>query len=132
MPQFDPATGSNGSDLDTGFSGLSHNFPTPAASTLRYCLSNCDGVSDTACDASGDTGGGSLNGPTFGAPLPLLSAGLPVCVVNDYQPGPITGTFDLGTGAGGDPNPNPVNLFSDTYPAVQASLRCARAASSRA
>jgi hypothetical protein len=116
VPLVDPATGSNGSDLDTGYSGLSHNFPIPAAASLKYCLSNCDGVGDTTCDASGDTGGGTLNGTTFGAPLPLLSASLPVCVVNVFQPGPITGNFDLASGTGGEGGgPNPVNLFSETY-----------------
>jgi hypothetical protein len=116
VPLVDQATGSNGSDLDTGYSGLSHNFPIPAAASLKYCLSNCDGVGDTTCDASGDTGGGTLNGATFGAPLPLLSASLPVCVVNVFQPGPITGNFDLASGTGGEGGgPNPVNLFSETY-----------------
>jgi len=117
VPLADATTRTNGSDLDTGFSGLSHNFPIPGGATLKYCLSNCDGVSDTLCDASGDTGAGSLNGETFGAPLPLLSASLPVCVVNRFQPGPITGTFDLASGAGGEGagGPNPVNLFSETY-----------------
>ncbi len=116
VPLADPNTNSNGSDLDTGFTGTSHNFPVVGGASLRYCLSNCDGINDTLCDASGETGGGTLNGETFGAPLPLLSAGVPVCVVNRFQPGPITGTFDVASGEGGVANgPNPVNLFSDTY-----------------
>ena len=36
-----PARG-NGSDLDNGVSGLSHNFPILGGSTLKYCLSGCD------------------------------------------------------------------------------------------
>jgi hypothetical protein len=116
VPLANPQTNSNGSDLDTGFTGTSHNFPVVGGASLRYCLSNCDGTTDTLCDASGDTGPGSLNGETFGAPLPLLSAGVPVCVVNRFQPGPITGTFDMVSGEGGVASgPNPVNLFSDTY-----------------
>ncbi len=116
VPLADPQTNSNGSDLDTGFTGTSHNFPVVGGASLRYCLSNCDGTSDTLCDASGETGPGTINGETFGAPLPLLSAGVPVCVVNRFQPGPITGTFDVSSGEGGVANgPNPVNLFSDTY-----------------
>jgi hypothetical protein len=103
-----PATGS---DLDTGWTGSSHNFPVVNGSSIKYCLSNCDGTSDTLCDGSGTTGEGSLNGPTFGAPLPLLAANVPVCVVSRYQTSPITNTFDLASGQSrGD-----VNLFSDTY-----------------
>jgi hypothetical protein len=87
-----------GTDLDTGFTGESHNFPVVDSSQLKFCLSNCDGQSDTSCDGSGDTGTDSLNGETFGAPLPLLSANTPVCVINEFQPGPVTGTFDLASG----------------------------------
>lgn len=100
-----------GDDLDTGFSGLSHNFPVVEGSQLKYCLTNCDGTADTTCDASGDTGANTLNGETFGAPLPLLSANTPVCVINRYQPGPVTGTFDLATGQG----QSLVKLFSEVY-----------------
>jgi hypothetical protein len=100
-----------GDDLDTGFSGLSHNFPVVEGSELKYCLTNCDGTADTTCDASGDTGANTLNGETFGAPLPLLSANTPVCVINRYQPGPVTGSFDLATGQG----ESLVRLFSDVY-----------------
>ncbi len=117
VPLPDATTGSNGSDLDIGWNGVAHDFPVVGGASLRYCLSNCDGVHDTLCDASGDTGPGTLNGETFGAPLPLLSATVPVCLVNRYQPGPITGEFDLASGAGGEgaSGPNPVDLFSDTY-----------------
>ena len=100
-----------GDDLDTGFTGESHNFPVVEGSQLRYCLSNCDGQSDQLCDATGDTGAGSLNGETFGAPLPLLSANTPVCVINRYMPGPITGSFDLATGVA----QSQVNLLSEVY-----------------
>jgi hypothetical protein len=100
-----------GSDLDTGVSGNSHNFPVINGSSLKYCLSECDGTSDTACVTTGTTGPDSLNGETFGAPLPLFTIGAPVCVVNRYQDATLTGTFDLASGvASGD-----VNLFADTY-----------------
>src|SRR5262249_13053593 len=114
-PLPDPTTNSNGSDLDTGFSGISHNFPVVGGSTVRYCLSNCDGIGDNTCDGSGTTGAGSQHRETFGAPLALFSGGVPVCVVNRYQPGNVTGTFDLSSGVSGDPTPNAINLFSDTY-----------------
>jgi len=102
---------STGSDLDNGWTGSSHNFPIIQGSTLKYCLSNCDGTSDTLCDGSGTTGDGSLNGPTFGAPLPLLASGVPVCVINRYQAQTVTSTFDLASGVGS----SQINLFSDVY-----------------
>src|SRR5262245_62059097 len=100
---------STGSDLDNGWTGSSHNFPIIQGSTLKYCLSNCDGTSDTLCDGSGTTGDNSLNGPTFGAPLPLLASGVPVCVINRYQAPTISSTFDLASGVGS----GQINLFSE-------------------
>jgi hypothetical protein len=100
-----------GSDLDNGWTGSSHNFPVIFGSSLRYCLSNCDGTSDRICDGSGQTGDGSLNGPTFGAPLPLLAANVPVCVINRFQEPVITNIYDLASGQG----QGNVNLFSDVY-----------------
>jgi hypothetical protein len=103
----------SGSDLDNGFSGNSHNFPTPEGSTLRYCMSACDATTDSLCDMSGSTGAAdaSLNGPVFGPPLPLLSQGVPVCVVNRYADAALTGTYDLATGV----LSGQVNLLSDVH-----------------
>ncbi len=103
-----PATGS---DLDNGWTGSSHNFPVTEGASLRYCLSNCDGSTDTVCDGNGATGGGSLNGTNFGAPLPLLAANVPVCVINRFRDNPITSSFDTSSGVGA----GQVNLFSDVY-----------------
>ncbi len=100
-----------GSDLDNGWTGSSHNFPIVNGSTLKYCLSNCDGTSDTLCDGVGTTGDGSLNGPQFGAPLPLLAANVPVCVINRFQDQTISSIYDMATGQG----QSQVNLFSDVY-----------------
>jgi len=113
VPSFDPNNPSlgNGSDLDNGFSGVSHNFPILGGTTLKYCLDGCDGTSVTTCTGTGTTGNNSLNGPTFGAPLPLVAANIPVCVVNRYQDSTITNTFDLATGK----NTGDVKLFSDVY-----------------
>jgi hypothetical protein len=109
--QLTLTTPATGSDLDNGWTGSSHNFPIQNGSTLKYCLSNCDGTSDTLCDGTGTTGDNSLNGPQFGAPLPLLAANVPVCVINRHQTSPITNIYDVATGRGtGD-----VNLFSDVY-----------------
>jgi len=109
----------NGTDLDNGWTGTSQNFPTPAGSQLSYCLSGCDKTGTTpVCQASGPVGAGSLNGETFGPPLPLVAGGISVCVINRYQ-GPITGTLNLQTGD----NAGQVNLFSDVY-VTDAQLVC--------
>jgi hypothetical protein len=120
--ELDFTVATSGSDLDEGWTGTSHNFPVIQGSTLRYCLSDCNGTTDTLCDGSGETGENTLNGPTFGAPLPLLAAGIPVCVINRYQSSPLRSTFDLATGQGsGD-----VNLFSDVYLTSNSSEVCPR------
>jgi hypothetical protein len=114
-----PATG-NGSDLDNGWTGTSHNFPVIGGSSLKYCLTGCDGTTTFQCTGTGSTGAGgatgSLNGSTFGALLPLLAANVPVCVVNVYQDATLNGTFNLQTGdAGTAANPNLVRLNSMVY-----------------
>jgi hypothetical protein len=115
-----PQTRGNGSDLDNGWTGTSHNFPIIGGSSLKYCLSGCDGTTTFACTGTGSTAAGgatdSLNGATFGAPLPLLAANVPVCVVNVYQDATLNGTFNLQTGeAGTAANPNLVHLNSMVY-----------------
>jgi hypothetical protein len=121
-PPFDPNHPElgNGSDLDNGWTGTSHNFPVIDGSSLKYCLTGCDSVSTFDCELSGTTAvsgdSNSLNGATFGAPLPLLAANVPVCVVNRFQDPVLTGHYNLQTGEAGTPdNPNTVNLFSDVY-----------------
>jgi hypothetical protein len=118
VPLEDPAHPElgNGSDLDNGWTGTSHNFPVIGGSTLFYCLSGCDGTTTFDCQASGATGAGTPNGPTFGAPLPLLAANVPVCVVNQFADATLTGTYNLQTGeAGSAANPNLVHLTSNVY-----------------
>ena len=57
-----------------------------------------------------------MNGATFGSPLPLLAAQVPVCVVNTYRDPVLTGTFNLQTGEGGSAaSPNLVQLNSDVF-----------------
>jgi hypothetical protein len=121
-PPFDPNHPElgNGSDLDNGWTGTSHNFPVIDGSSLKYCLTGCDSVSTFDCELSGTTAvsgdSNPLNGATFGAPLPLLAANVPVCVVNRFQDPVLTGHYNLQTGEAGTPdNPNTVNLFSDVY-----------------
>jgi hypothetical protein len=88
-----------GSDLDVGSTGAFHNFPVPTGIRLGYCLDGCDGVADTICEGRGEAGPGTLNGPTLGPPLPLVSAGVPLCIVNRFADEQLTATLDLDTGA---------------------------------
>jgi hypothetical protein len=104
-----------GSDLDNGWTGTSHNFPIINGTAVHYDLSGCDGVTTFDCTATGQTGPGTPNGATFGAPLPLLAAAVPVCVVNRFQSPTLRGTFNLKTGDAGIATPNLVPLNSDVY-----------------
>jgi hypothetical protein len=88
-----------GSDLDNGRNGLSHNFPIPTNTRFQLCLANCDTSTDPECETSLQTGDGTFNGRTFGAPLPLFSAGVPVCVVNRWAATQQAGSANLMTGA---------------------------------
>ena len=101
----------SGTDLDNGWSGISHNFPIVADSTLHFCLSGCDASGDSTCEAHGATGPDSPNHATFGPPLPLLAAGVPVCVVNRFRDPSIDGRANPATGA----IDATVNLLSDVY-----------------
>ena len=97
-------------DLDNGWSGISHNFPVTPNSKLYLCISGCDDSTNPNCTATGPIGAGSLNGVTFGPPLPLLAAQVPVCVVNRFQiPPTATGNIQLGT------MDLQVKLFSDVF-----------------
>ena len=101
----------SGTDLDNGWSGISHNFPIVAQSTLQFCLSGCGANGDGTCEAHGATGADSPNHATFGPPLPLLAAGVPVCVVNRFRDSTIDGRANPATGA----IDATVNLLSDVY-----------------
>jgi hypothetical protein len=101
----------NGTDLDNGVSGLSHNFPLPAGSTLRMCLAGCDPSTNPTC-VEDDDATAHVQHATFGPPLPLLAANVPTCIVNRFgTPGLVGATADLATGAvAGD-----LHLLSDVY-----------------
>jgi hypothetical protein len=110
------------SELDNGTTGTSHNFAIPQGSTLSFCLSGCSS-SSPMCQATGTTGKpaagatvgkGGVNGTTFGAPLPLFAAGVPVCVINRYQQPTFNASYDVSTGAFSMQSP-PLQLFSDVY-----------------
>ena len=102
---------SSGTDLDNGWSGNAHGFPVVSNARLRVCLAGCDDTTNPQCteDEAQTT---SVNSATFGAPLPLLTAGVPVCVVNRFAPTKISGfTANISTGVMG----GTVNLLSDIY-----------------
>ena len=100
----------SGTDLDSGWTGTSHNFPVVGGSNLKLCLTGCDTSSTPVCNMTAPTGKGSLNSDTFGPPLPLLAANVPVCVGNRFQKD-ASGTANLQTGE----TSITVDLFSDVF-----------------
>ncbi len=109
---------STGTDLDTGFTGVSHNFPVIAGATLSLCLTGCDESTNPVCAASGPTGKGTPNTDTFGPPLPLFAAGVPVCVVNRFRDPVVQGTVNVQTGeyqSVVNGAPTPIVLLADIY-----------------
>ncbi len=123
--------GATGNDLDIGWSGLSHDFQNVRGATLTYCLTGCNATTNAMCRASGSTGSAatSLNGPTFGPPLPLFSAGVAVCVVNRFQDPTIDAVVNVQTGEL-DATATPLRLFADTYQGTSSSV-CPRCVNGR-
>ena len=109
--ELELVVGADGSDLDNGTTGQSHNFPLPSNSTLRMCLADCDASSDPSC-VQDEAATSAVQRPTFGPPLPLLAASVPTCIVNRFDtPGLTGGTADLSTGhVTGD-----LHLLSDVF-----------------
>jgi hypothetical protein len=99
-----------GADLDTGWTGTSHNFSVPGNASVTYCLSNCDANGN--CTASASAGAGNtLDGKYFGPPVPLLAGGAPVCLVDRYKDTTLSGMANYKTGD----LSTQLNLFSDVY-----------------
>jgi hypothetical protein len=132
--EIDYVTADHGTDLDNGVSGASHNFPIIAGSSLKMCLSGCDGASDPQCDAVGctsvapdrthtrpDQNAPSLNGVTLGPPLPLYASGAPVCVVNRFRDRTVRASVNVKTGEV-DASATPIVLLSDVYSTDPTSL----------
>jgi len=86
--ELDLVVATSGTDLDSGWTGVSHNFPVVGNSTLKACLKTCGPDGTPPCDMSAAVGANTPNGATFGAPLPLLAANVPVCVVNEWNGSP--------------------------------------------
>ncbi len=115
-------------DLDSGWTGLSHDAAVPTNSRLTLAVSGCAGASHPTCgtcavngpldnaggatfdnhrcaDASwisctsdGDCGGAGPCVFFFGPPLALQAGGFPTCVVNRIT-GPVTGTVNAEDGS---------------------------------
>ena len=113
--EADFSTADSGTDLDNGWTGISHNFPVDPRASLKVCLSGCDASTNPVCDLMGAVGANSINGATFGPPLPLIAQGVAVCVINRYQSTPVTGQMNVQTGEVSDTTPIQVNLFSDVH-----------------
>ncbi len=108
----------DGADLDTGWTGTSHNFSVQTCATIAGDLGACNpALGDNQCTffanvgsfCSGDparsctenttcVGVGSCVVNPYGAPLPLSSGGVPVCILNRFA-GDVTGSYDLLTGS---------------------------------
>jgi hypothetical protein len=85
-----------GSDLDLGWSGSFQNFALPAGRSTTLCLSGCDRKGDPVCDVTA-VADHPERPRGIAPPLPLLSSGVPVCLVSRIT-GPGGGTFDLSSG----------------------------------
>src|SRR5262249_4843821 len=104
-------TGESGTDLDIGWTGSAHGFGVVANATLRVCLGACGATSNPQCiEREAETT--AANDAMFGAPLPLLASGIPVCVVNQRGAPALAGFMsDVATGTVA----GTMNLVSDVY-----------------
>jgi hypothetical protein len=100
-----------GTDLDSGRSGPSHNFPTQGGTKVQLCLDGCNTTDKAMCTTSMPVGEGTFNKGTFGPPLPLFTAGIPVCVQSRYVSPQPAGTANLQTGE----ITNTIMLLSDVF-----------------
>jgi hypothetical protein len=103
---------SSGADLDNGWLGPAINFPYAGGTRIQMCLSGCDATTNPVCETSVPFGEGTENENALGPPLPLFTAGLPVCAVVNFNPdlqpsshgtvnlqtGEFSGTFNLKVG----------------------------------
>jgi len=73
-----------GADLDAGWTGLGHNSGVVIGASVYGCLKDCDKESNPVCTGTGPVGQGSLNGKTYGPPLPLVAGDVATCVINEF------------------------------------------------
>jgi hypothetical protein len=83
-------TSGAGSDLDTGWTGISFNQQAIREAQVTTNL-DCPDLTNCTIDGS------ALVGTTFGAPLPLSAGGISSCIINEFREA-ITGTYNCGTG----------------------------------
>jgi hypothetical protein len=82
-----------GADLDTGWTGISHDQAALVGHLFDAQTYGCtSGGPDTECSFVAE-----YAVPFFGPPLPLSAGAVPVCVVNEIV-GDANGTLDLATG----------------------------------
>jgi hypothetical protein len=82
----------SGNDLDTGWTGLSHNQGVVAGASTPLHMAGC-------ANSSLRTVTGDIQGDQFGPWLPLSTAGVPVCVGNVFRDNVLPGSvMNLTTG----------------------------------
>ncbi len=106
-----------GSDLDNGWTGQSHNGTIQAGAAITGQIAACDGISDFECTFLANVGSFCSGDPSrnctetsqcvagqtcvvnrYGAPQPLSSGGVPVCLISRFAED-VTGTYNIATGA---------------------------------
>ncbi|MEO6026095.1 MAG: hypothetical protein ABIR79_04440, partial [Candidatus Binatia bacterium] len=136
---------SEGSDLDVGWTGIYHDtilgsggslsfaldcagqvlgecgdcaLTGPIASTTVVDNQRCTNGTQTTCTGDAECGTGTCEF-FFGAPLPILGGGVPVCVVNQVN-GPVTGAIqpELGTGT------SDIGIIFTTFVGISADQPC--------
>ena len=91
--ELDMTVTSLGSDLDAGWTGAGHNFASADEWNLALGLSGCNATGYPSCTVDGP------KGATFGPPLPLLAAGIPVCLVSRFVDHGVSGRANVQTGS---------------------------------
>jgi hypothetical protein len=81
-----------GGELDTGWTGIAHDNESPSEVSVTIDI-DCPNGENCTVDGS------SLVDELFGAPLPLSSGGVPVCVLNIFREA-IGGTYTCSQGCG--------------------------------
>ena len=84
-----------GTDLSTGWEGISHHKAATEKTMVTTNLECSDPNDPNACTVDGS----ALVGQNFGAPLPLSAGGTPACVLNVFREA-VTGTYNCLTGCG--------------------------------
>jgi hypothetical protein len=105
-------TSEAGSNLDTGWTGISFNQQAIREAQVTTNL-DCPDLTNCTIDGS------ALVGTTFGAPLPLSAGGVSTCVVNEFREA-ITGTYNCETGC----SESSVKLLTKVFLVLDANKPC--------